>query len=55
MDRSVARLNIDHFRKLLQSETDDAKRAMLQKLLAEQEAKLERLGPDPGEKSTKLA
>jgi hypothetical protein len=43
MDETVARLNIEHFRKLLARERDDAKRATLLQLLAEEEAKLETL------------
>lgn len=40
MDRTVAHLNVEHFRRLLASETDEAKRKTLQRLLAEEEAKL---------------
>jgi hypothetical protein len=40
MDRTVARLNIEHFRKLLAQETDETKRQTLLRLLAEEEAKL---------------
>jgi|tagenome__1003787_1003787.scaffolds.fasta_scaffold20381372_1 hypothetical protein len=40
MDRTVAHLNIEHYRRLLAAETDEAKRKTLQKLLAEEEAKL---------------
>ncbi len=40
MDKLVARLNIEHFRKQLETETDEAKRQMLLRLLAEEEAKL---------------
>ena len=40
MDRSIARLNIEHFQKLLADEHDDAKRQWLLRLLAEEEAKL---------------
>ena len=40
MDRSIARLNIDHFRKLLADEQGDMKRQWLLRLLAEEEAKL---------------
>ena len=42
MDRTVADLNIEHFRKLLASETDPAKRQTIERLLAEEEAKLGR-------------
>lgn len=40
MDRSVARLNIEHFRRLLAQETDEMRRLVLLRLLAEEEAKL---------------
>jgi hypothetical protein len=40
MDKFVARLNIDHFRKMLATERDDSKRETLLSLLAEEEAKL---------------
>ncbi len=40
MDRSIARLNIEHFRGLLAEETDEARRKTLLGLLAEEEAKL---------------
>ena len=46
MDRSVARLNIEHFKKLLAVETDDKKRQILVQLLAEEEAKLEKLNAE---------
>ena len=35
MDRTVARLNIEHYRKLLAEEMDDAKRRTILRLLAE--------------------
>jgi len=40
VDRTVAHLNIEHYRRLLASETDERKRATLKRLLAEEEAKL---------------
>jgi hypothetical protein len=40
MDKFVANLNIDHFRKQLAEEVDGTKRLMLVRLLAEEEAKL---------------
>jgi hypothetical protein len=43
MDRTVAKLNIAHFRKLLAAETDETKRQTITRLLAEEEAKLEAL------------
>jgi hypothetical protein len=47
--KSIARLNIKHYRQLLATETDPSKRAMIEKLLAEEEAKLRAL--DSGRKS----
>ena len=49
MDRTVARLNIEHFRRLLAQEPDETRRAILQRLLAKEEAKL----ADPGPKERK--
>lgn len=40
MDTFVARLNIAHFQKCLASEPDPAKRALLERLLIDEEAKL---------------
>jgi hypothetical protein len=40
MDRMVARLNIEHFRKQLAEETDGNKRQTLRHLLSEEETKL---------------
>ena len=40
MDKTVARLNIEHFRRKLAEETDASKRETLRQLLAEEEAKL---------------
>ncbi len=40
MDRTVARLNIEHFQKKLATETDEARRQQILRLLAEEEAKL---------------
>ena len=40
MDKTVADLNIEHFRKMLAVETDPAKRQTIERLLAEEEAKL---------------
>jgi hypothetical protein len=42
MDKTVADLNIEHFRKLLAIETDPAKRRVIERLLAEEETKLAR-------------
>jgi hypothetical protein len=40
MDRTVANLNIEHFKKLLAKTSDEAERAKLLSLIAEQEAKI---------------
>jgi len=47
MDRFVARLNIEHFRKQLATEQDETRRRELLRLLAEEEAKLAALGEQP--------
>jgi hypothetical protein len=39
-DKKVAQLNIDRFRRLLVTETDETKRKLMLRLLAEEEAKL---------------
>lgn len=47
IERTVARLNIEHYKKLLENETNATKRQMLMRLLAEEEAKLRSLSqPD---------
>jgi len=40
MDKFVARLNVEHYRKKIATETDEAPRQKLLRLLAEEEAKL---------------
>ncbi len=50
MDRAVARLNIEHYRRLLATETDEAKRLTILRLLAQEEAKLAALDSPPEEK-----
>lgn len=40
MDRTVAHLNIEHYRRLLEKETDEARRRTLMRLLAEEEVKI---------------
>ena len=47
LDKFVARLNIEHYRKKLATEADEAQRKMLQGLLAEEEAKLAALERKP--------
>ena len=53
MDRSVARLNIEHYRRLLAKEADEARRQTILRLLAEEEAKL--VTPGPIEKKKRKA
>ena len=50
MDKFVARANIEHYRKKLAQETDDSKRQVLARLLAEEEAKLHSLTDNPQKK-----
>ncbi len=40
MDAEIAKANIEHFKKLLGTETDAPKRDVLKRLLAEEELKL---------------
>jgi hypothetical protein len=47
MDKFIARANITHLRDKLADEQDEAKREMLLRLLAEEEAKLATLENDP--------
>ena len=52
MDKTVADLNIAHFKKLLETETDPAKRQTIERLLAAEQTKLAealaRKGETPG-------
>ena len=50
MDRTVAQLNIEHYRRLLARETDVSKRNTLQKLLAEEEAKIAKARQEAAQK-----
>jgi L-lactate utilization protein LutC len=43
MDRTVARLNIEHYRKLLSEQMDEPKRQTILRLLAEEEANAQHL------------
>jgi len=45
--RWICRLNIEHYRKLLQTELDAQKRITIERLLAEETAKLARLCEEP--------
>lgn len=47
MDRTVARLNVEHFRKQLLAEKDEARRQTLTRLLGEEEEKLLKLSRRP--------
>jgi hypothetical protein len=49
-DMDIERLNIEHFRRLLATDIDDAKRQTVVRLLAEEEAKLAALNDPPPEK-----
>jgi hypothetical protein len=40
MDEAIARLNIDHFRRLLDCDIDESKRRVILRRLAEEQAKL---------------
>lgn len=51
MHRTVVRLNIEHFRGKLATETDEAKRKVIARLLAEQEALLATLKDAPEKKN----
>lgn len=50
VDRTVAQLNIEHYRRLLAKETDENRLLVLQRLLAEEEAKLRDLTPPAGKR-----
>jgi hypothetical protein len=50
MDKGVARLNIEHYRKLLAHEKDEAKRKIISRLLSEETDKIG-LVREKGEKS----
>lgn len=49
MDRCIARLNIEHYRKKLAEEGDETKRQTLLRLLPDEEAKLAALDGPPKE------
>jgi hypothetical protein len=52
MDRTVADLNIAHFKKLLEAETDAVKRETLKRLLATEEAKIPQASEKPVDRSS---
>ena len=41
MDQNLAFLNIERFKRLLETETDEARRQMIVRLIGEEEAKIE--------------
>jgi hypothetical protein len=45
LDRTVASLNIEHYKKLLATETDESRRQLLLRLLAEEEKKIAHANP----------
>jgi hypothetical protein len=47
MDKTIALLNIDHYRKMLATEHDETKRQTLLRLLDEEQAKLAALAHPP--------
>jgi hypothetical protein len=53
VDRTIARLNIEHFRRLLSEEKDEFKRQIIHRLLTEEEAKLASLDKSPGPRDGK--
>jgi hypothetical protein len=50
MPKSIAQLNIEHYRQLLATALDETKRQTIQKLLAEEEAKLAQIDQPPERK-----
>jgi hypothetical protein len=48
MDRTVARLNIEHYKRLLAQESEEKRRQMLIRLLEEEKAKI--ADPKPQER-----
>jgi hypothetical protein len=53
MDKTIARLNIAHFREKLTTEQDPSLRQMLLRLLAEEETKLAALNALPNKRKPK--
>jgi hypothetical protein len=53
VDRTVADLNIAHFKKLLSAEVDPVKRKTIERLLAEEEAKVAQAQPPKDNSSVK--
>jgi hypothetical protein len=55
MDKTVSRLNIEHYRKSLATEQDETKRRTLMRLLAEEQAKLAALNNPPEKNGAALS
>ena len=55
MDKMIARLNISHYKMKLVTEQDEAKRQILLRLLAEEEAKLAALDDPPKRKGARIS
>ena len=47
MERFVRRQNVEHFREMLKIATDPERRRVLEKMLLEEESKLNKLEEDP--------
>ena len=54
MEKMIARLNISHYKMKLVTEQDQAKRQILRRLLAEEEAKLAALEDPPKRKRREI-
>jgi CheY-like chemotaxis protein len=52
MRKFVARLNVDHYRKILAVETNEEKRKLIEELLAKEEAELEAAKQKDGDRRT---
>jgi hypothetical protein len=50
VDRTVAQLNIEHYKQLLARETDEQRREILTRLLKDEEAKLTNCPPPRGKR-----
>ncbi|MGP0094994.1 MAG: hypothetical protein ACLPKB_34330 [Xanthobacteraceae bacterium] len=48
MEEFIHRQNLEHYRKLLAETTDDARRRLLEKLLAEEEVRVNQKTPTGG-------
>ena len=53
MDVAIAKANIEHFKNLLETETDESKCVVLRRLLAEEEVKLASALKSRGEKKNR--